>query len=838
MRQLVKAAHLLLLPVVWAAPSGFPSSGNGLWYTETGSIWSRHFLPIGNGFLAAMTPGGTTQEMTQLNIESLWSGGPFADPTYNGGNKLLSEKDSTAAAMQTIRQEIFESPNGTIEGIDVLTTDQGAYGSYSGAGYLLSTLNDFNASGNFTDYGRFLDLDHGIAKTLWSSGGEEFSREAFCSFPAKACISNTSTSSKKGLSQTYAFSALTDMPAPNVTCFNNSTLRLVGLVADPGMAYELLATVRSSGGSIACSSSANLGGGALTNATITVDSASSASITWVGGTNYDMNAGDATHNFSFLGVDPHEALVAQLKEATSKTYSELLTEHQTDVKAALYDNFALDLGQKPDLETPTDVLRSQYEVDTGNPYLEWVLFNYGRYLLASSARGDLPANLQGKWAFDASNPWSGDYHANINLQMNYWFAETTNMNVSASLFNYMQKTWAPRGAYTANVLYNISQGWVTHDEMNIFGHTGMKAGEGSAEWADFPESNAWMMFHVWDHFDFTNDLEWWKSQGYPLLKSVAQFHVKNLRPDSRFNDGSLVVAPCNSPEQPPITLACANSQQLIWQLFNAVEKGAKLGGETDAAFLDEITNARSNMDKGVHVGSWGQLQEWKVDMDQPNDTHRHLSHLVGLYPGYALANFEPSLQNGAHGGGVDVDYTRQQVLDAAQVSLIHRGNGTGPDADSGWEKVWRAACWAQFANASEFYHELTYALQRNFAENLFSIYDPFDADPIIQIDANFGFPSALMNALIQTPDVADSSLPLEVTLLPALPPTWPSGSIRGARVRGAISLDMTWTDGKPTKVALKTSEGAIPRTVNVLYKGQVKATFNSKSGESKTISSF
>ncbi|KAJ8453411.1 hypothetical protein ONZ51_g13610 [Trametes cubensis] len=198
----------------------------------------------------------------------------------------------------------------------------------------------------------------------------------------------------------------------------------------------------------------------------------------------------------------------------------------------------------------------------------------------------LPANLQGKWAKDASNPWSADYHSNINIQMNYWFAETTGLDVATPLFDYIEKTWAPRGAQTAQYLYNIDQGWVTHNEMNIFGHTGMKGGGNTAQWADYPESNAWMMIHVWDHYDFTQDVEWFKAQGYPLLKSAAQFHLQKLIPDERFNDSTLVVNPCNSPEQVPITMGCAHAQQLIWQLFNAIEKGFDAAGDTDTDFLN------------------------------------------------------------------------------------------------------------------------------------------------------------------------------------------------------------------------------------------------------------
>ncbi|THH07645.1 hypothetical protein EW145_g3244 [Phellinidium pouzarii] len=813
-----------------SAPSGFPALGNGLWYTTPGTIWSRHSLPLGNGFLTATTLGGILCESTQLNIESLWTGGPFADPTYNGGNKQSDEQPAMAAAMQSIRQTIFNSANGTIGDVEILTTAIGAYGSYSGAGFLISTL--ANQSSDISEYGRFLDLDSGIAKTLWSQEGNTFTRETFCSNPVRACVQNTSTTSPRGFTQTYAFTGVSGLPTPNVTCIDGgngagAVLQLTGNAGSsagpgPGMSYELLATVVAPGSSIVCSTvpNANASAGAP-NATLTVSNARSAYVVWVGGTDYDANAGDAAHGFSFKGDPPHDALSVLLNATHSFSYAELLAAHKADYAETLHTRFALSIqGAGVDLDVPTDARKAAYEVDTGDPYLEWVLFNYGRHLLASSTRGMLPANLQGKWAFNAAPPWSADYHANINFQMNYWIAETTNMNVTQSIWDYIEMNYRLR---------------------DIFGHTGMKASGNSAQWANYPVAlltiylsrNIFFvkqMVHVWDHFDFTNDVAWWKAQGYPLLKGAASFHLDKLIPDKHVNDGTLVVAPCNSPEQVPITFACAHAQQLIWQLFNAIEKGAPAAGETDVEFLNEVKAKKAQMDKGVHIGSWGQLQEWKVDMDSPNDTHRHLSHLVGLYPGYAIANYDPTIQNTA--------LDASQVLAAAQISLIHRGNGTGPDADAGWEKVWRAACWAQFSNASEFYHELTYAIQRNFAENLFSVYDPTDSNPIFQIDANLGYPAAVMNALIQALDVANTSMPLLIKLLPALPTTWPEGSLTGARVRGGITVDMTWADAKLTKVILTVDEGIASRPVNVIYAGSIKARFNTTSGLTQSITGF
>ncbi|KIJ56403.1 glycoside hydrolase family 95 protein [Sphaerobolus stellatus SS14] len=807
-------------------PSSFPASGKALWFTTPGTAWSKDYLPVGNGYLAAMVPGGTTYEDLTVNIESLWSGGPFQSPDYNGGNPTISESSTIHTSMQNIRSSIFSSPTGTISNdeFDVITSPVIDYGSYASPGRFAVSMTGNATTGTLSNFVRWLDLDEGVARSQWNVGKVQLTRETFCSHPAGACTQLTSSNAQSSLFLTYAFVGQTDgSPVPSITCFDNATLLIRGNPSAPGMEYEILARVQTNPPNLAtCASSAPIGGGSA-NATISVAHATSSWMNWVGGTNFDQDAGNAAHNFTFAGADPHAALLSSLNSLSKSSPSTILNDHLNDITTTLSTKsaFQLDLGQKIDLSKPTDELVAEYQIDTGNPYLEWLTFHLGRYMLWASARGKLPANLQGKWARDSSNPWSAD--SNINIQMNYWAAETTGLDVTSSLFDYFEKNWAPRGSETAQLLYNISRGWVVHNE--TFGYSGMKGVGGTAQWANYPEANVWMMLHVWDHFDYTGDVTWFKAQGWPLLKGVASFHLDKLINDLHFNDGTLVVAPCNSPEQSPITFGCAHAQQLIWMLFNAIEKGFSASGDTDTAFLKEVQAKKAQMDKGLHIGSWGQLQEWKFDMDSPTDTHRyHLSHLIGLYPGYAVSNFAGQTNN-----------TKQAIINAAEISLIHRGNGTGPDADAGWEKAWRAACWAQLGNASEFYHELTYTLQRNFGPNLFSLYDPGDSDPIFQIDANLGYPGAVINALLQAPDVPSISTPLTITLLPALPTTWNTGSFQGLRVRGGLSVSLAWRDGKPTSGVITQDRSAPSRPVVVMWQGKQIAKFMTGVGKTTTL---
>ncbi|QRV93314.1 glycoside hydrolase family 95 protein [Ceratobasidium sp. AG-Ba] len=733
---------------VGAVPSGFPASGNAIWYDRPGLDWATQYLPIGNGYLAGMVNGNVTVDRIQLNIESLWTGGLFQNSSYNGGNHQYSEAASLATELARIRQTIFSSPNATISNIMPLGLDPAGYGTYTSPGYL--SVNR-SVSGNLTYYSRWLDLDTAVLRTEWTEPSGSFNRTYFCSNPSRACTVHTVASTPGSLSSKFSLNPQAGIPLPNITCLDQSTLQLRGHVASPGMLYEILAKVQQHGpanSSVGCTVDPN--GKAL----LFVDGATEARVTWVGNTEFSMDTGNAASGFTFKGPDPHSELVRLLDTATEGSVQDASRVHIADYK-----------------------------------------------------------------------------DANINLQMNYWMSEMTNLNVTTSLWDYMSRNWAPRGAETAKILYGAN-GWIVHDEMNIFGHSGMKYAPSryiTPQSANYPEAPAWMMTHLYDHFDYTGDVAWWRTQGWPLLKGVALFWLDHLIEDMHFRDGTLVTAPCNSPEQPAITFACANSQQLVWQLFEAVEKGFGASGDTNKTLLAEVQNKKARLDKGVKIGSWGQLQEWKVEFDNPKDTHRHLSHLVGLFPGYVLSNFKSSIAN----------LTREQVIKAAEVTLASRGNGTGPDGDAGWEKIWRAACWAQLKNSAKFYHQLTYAIERNFAGNLWSLYDSNVADPIFQIDANLGYPAAVLNAIIQAPDTSSLSDVLRITILPALPAAWSAGFITGTKIRGGMSLDLKWANSKPVYVDISVGSSVwAVRPVQVWYAGKVVGEFSTTAGLRKRITSF
>jgi alpha-L-fucosidase 2 len=318
----------------------------------------------------------------------------------------------------------------------------------------------------------------------------------------------------------------------------------------------------------------------------------------------------------------------------------------------------------------------------------------------------------------------------------------------------------------------------------------MKSG---AQWADYPASAAWMMQHVWDHYEYSQDSDWFASQGYPLIKGVAQFWLSQLQEDEYFNDSTLVVNPCNSPEHGPTTFACTHYQQLIHQIFDAVLKSSSIVAEPDAAFIASISSALASLDTGLHIGTWNEIKEWKIPdsfgYDFENDTHRHLSNLIGWYPGYSISSFL---------GG----YSNSTIQSAVATTLWSRGPGEGPDANAGWEKVWRSACWARLNDTERAYYELRFAIDTNYASNGFSMYsgvfEPF------QIDANFGLVGATLAMLVvDLPRAFGDDRIHSVTLGPAIPERWGGGSLKGLRLRGGGIVDFEWDeDGLVTKVGL------------------------------------
>ncbi|KAI0471697.1 glycoside hydrolase family 95 protein-like protein [Xylariaceae sp. FL0804] len=830
----MKAIYLLAL--------GDIAAGTSLWASTPASPQDllRQAYAIGNGKLGVMPHGPAGAEKLNLNIDSLWTGGPFQVEEYRGGNP----NGSMYSTLEQVRDFIFENGTGNDSS---LYGDVNGYGSFTAAGNLSVAIAGISASTPLSSYNRSLDLDTGVHTTTYrttTSNNASFTTAVYCSYPAQVCVYSLRSSQSLPAVSISLENLVTANPGGLATSCTADSARLAGLTqsADPGpvgIRWDLVA--RSSRPGVCQNATGTLVVPASSNRT-------SLTVVVGGGTDYDASRGNAAAGFSFRAADPPLAAVLDATAAAIKTpESQLQAAHVADYGGLLRGegSFRLEL---PDTRGSAGrdlaSLMAGYDANAttaGDPYLEGLLIDYGRHLLVSSSReGGLPPNLQGVWSDAESTAWSGDYHADVNLQMNLWGAEQTGLGEAAlpPVFAMMQQTWMPRGAETARLLYGTGAGtdnaagngstgapaWCAHDEMNIFGHTGMKNWPTSADYAVAP---AWMMQSVWDRLDYGYGgsdsaavQAWWRAQGWPLLKGTAQFWLENLQPDRYFGDGSLVVNPCISPEQGPATFGCAHWQQLIYQVFESTLSGASAAGETDAAFLTAVRTSLAALDKGLHIGSWGQVKEWKVSeaaipLDYNGNQHRHLSPLVGWYPGWALSGLEPS------------GYAGNATVSAAVRTLLSsRGTGV-EDADAGWAKAWRAACWARLNASAEAHYELRLAIDRNFADNGLSMYtgaaNPDQPQPPFQIDANFGLVGAALSMLVvdlplssaAAAEAEGRSAERTVVLGPAIPPAWAGGSVRGLRIRGGGSVDFAWDDAGVVDRATATGLAAGVRLVNV-----------------------
>ncbi|BAE55452.1 unnamed protein product [Aspergillus oryzae RIB40] len=646
--------------------------------------------------------------------------------------KVAPLRSTMTEILSEVRDEIWKKGTGNDSR---LHGDTDGYGSFHSLANLTIAIDGID---KVSDYTRSLDLGTGIHTTTYSTGKGKYTTDVYCSYPAQVCIyklNSTATLSKVTI---YFDQLVEESSLWNATC-DSDFARLRGVTQEGpprGMTYDTIARSSIPG---RCDSSTGK---------LAINARNSSSLTIVigAGTDFDGTKGTAATDYTFKGEDPAEYVEKITSSALSQSESKLRTEHIEDY-SGLMSAFTLDLPDTQDSTgTELSTLITNYNANKtdGDPYLEKLLFDYGRHLFISSSRANsLPPNLQGVWSPTKNAAWSGDYHANINLQMNLWGAEATGLGeLTVAVFNYMEQNWMPRGAETAELLYG-GAGWVTHDEMNIFGHT-----------------------------------------------------------------GSLVVNPCTSPEQGPTTFGCTHWQQLIHQVYENAIQGAEIAGETDSTLLKDIKDQLPRLDKGLHIGTWGQIKEWKLpdsyDYEKEGNEHRHLSHLVGWYPGWSLSSYF----NG---------YNNATIQSAVNTSLISRGVGLYTNA--GWEKVWRSACWARLNNTEKAHYELRLTIDQNIGQSGLSLYSGGDTPSgAFQIDANFGYLGAVLSMLVV--DMPLDSTHSEddvrtVVLGPAIPAAWAGGSVKGLRLRGGGSVDFSWDSEGLVDKASATGVSSNVRIVNV-----------------------
>lgn len=738
--------------MVLAVGPAFAGDPLTLWYTTPATDWEKEALPIGNGAMGAMLSGDIAADAIQFNEKTLWTGGPGAEGGYDGGIPT----EPQAKKLAEVRAMLAANPKLEPETVSkILGHDEKGPGDYQNFGSLMLHFTGQPAA--VQGYKRSLDIGKAIAAVDYTADGVQYRRRYFASYPAGVIIVRLEADKPGKISFTANFA----LPANRSVAFavKNGRLTATGALKNNGLKYEAGVQVIAEGGR-----RTDLADG------VRVEGANSAVLILSAGTNY------AQHYPDYRGADPHVAVSHRLNVAAGQRYAGLLAAHEKDY-GGLFDRLKLDIGQDmPD--KPTDAVLADYKQNNagaGARALEALYFQYGRYLLIASSRpGSLPANLQGVWNNVETPPWSADYHVNINVQMNYWPADQANLAETATPFYDFIDSLVPPGRIAAGRILGAN-GWTLFLKTNVWGQTGMISWP-TAFWQ--PEAGAWLASQYYDHYRFTKDAGFLKARAYPVMKEAAQVWLDALVPDPR--DGALVVSPSYSPEHGPFSNGAAMAQQIVYGLFTDVAEAAEIVGDND--FRAKVLATRAELDPGLKIGHWGQLQEWKEDWDDPTDTHRHTSHLYALHPGRQIS---PA--------------STPDFAQAARLTLKGRGDG-----GTGWSKAWKINFWARLGDGDHTHLMLSQLLRESTLKNLWDTHPPF------QIDGNFGATAGVCEMLVQ-------SQMDEIVLLPALPSYWPSGSVTGVRARGDVTVDIRWKDGKATSAVLLPGKGGVLRVRSGLF---------------------